>query len=96
MDLETDTAEMIGKLFVTVRARSGNWGTRRNNVGDLKILIDNRIKWLPPILFRVVHHQVYKDGKQKRQDGRAVANLRSIHTAVPGRAAMDELVAQDV
>ena len=87
---------MIGKLFVTVRARSGNWGACCNNVGDLKFLIDNGIKWLPPILFRVVHHQVYKDGEQKRQNGRAIAYLRSIHTAIPGRAAMDELVAQDV
>ena len=65
-DLETDTAVMIGKLFVTVRARNGNCGAWRNNVGDLKILIDNRIKWLAPILFRAVHHQVYKDGEQKR------------------------------
>ena len=87
---------MIGKLFVTVGARSGNWGAWRNNVGDLKILIDNGIKWLPPILFRVVHHQVYKDREQKRQNGGAIANLRSVHTAVPGRTAMDELVAQDV
>ena len=87
---------MIGKLFVTVGARSGNWGAWRNNVGDLKILIDNRIKWLPPILFRIVHHQVYKDGEQKRQNGRAIANLCSIYAAIPGRAAMDELVAQDV
>ena len=87
---------MIGKLFVTVGARSGNWGAWRNNVGDLKILIDNGIKWLPPILVRIVHHQVYKDGEQKRQNGGAIANLRSVHTAVPGRTAMDELVAQDV
>lgn len=95
-DLETDTDVMIGKHFVTVRARSGNCGVRQNNVGDLKILIDNGIKRLPPILFRVVHHQVYKDGEQKRQNGGTIANLRSIHTAIPGRAAMDELVAQDV
>lgn len=87
---------MIGKLFVTVRARNGNCGAWHNNVGDLKILIDNGIKWLPPILFTVVHHQVYKDGEQKRQDGRAIANLRSIHAAIPGRPAMDELVPQDV
>ena len=53
---------MIDKLFVTVRARSRNWGACCNNVGDLKILIDNGIKWLPPILVRIVHHQVYKDG----------------------------------
>ena len=95
-DLEIDTAVMIGKLFVTLRARSGNWGVWRNNDGDLKILIDDRIEWLPPILFRVVHHQVYKDGEQKRQNGCAIANLRSIHAAIPGRTAMYELVAQDV
>ena len=56
----------IGKYFVTVVAGRVNWGAGRNNVGDLKILIDNGIKWLAPILFRVVHHKVYKDGEQKR------------------------------
>ena len=54
---------MIGKLFVTVGARSGNWGAWRNNVGDLKILVDDWVKGLPPILVRVVHHQVDEDGE---------------------------------
>ena len=54
---------MIGKLLVTVRAGNSNCGIWRNNVAQRKILVDDWIKWLPPVLFRVVHHQVDKDGE---------------------------------
>ena len=45
---------------------------------------------------RVVHHDVDEDGHEEGEDRRAVAHLVPVDLAIPGRAAVDDLVAKDV
>ena len=45
---------------------------------------------------RVVHHDVDEDRQEPTQDRRAITDLPSVHAAVPGRPAMQQLVAQNV
>ena len=44
----------------------------------------------------VVHHDIDEHGHEKAQDCRPIAHLIPVDPAVPGRAAVDELVAKDV
>ena len=66
------------------------------DIDCLLFSLDDWIKRPPPILVGIIHHQVDKDRHQEGQDCRAVSDLRSVDPAVPGRPAMDQLIAQDV
>ena len=59
-------------------------------------LFHDRVEGTPPVLVRVVHHDVDEDGHEKGEDRGAVAYLIAVDPAVPGRAAVDDLVAKDV
>ena len=59
-------------------------------------LFHNRIEGTPPVFVRVVHHDVDEHGHEEGEDRGAVAHLIAVDPTVPGRAAMDDLVAQDV
>lgn len=47
-------------------------------------------------MLRVVHHQVNEDREQASEQRRPIPHLVAIDVAVPGRASMHELIAQDV
>jgi hypothetical protein len=55
-----------------------------------------RVEGFAPVLARIVHHQVDKNRHQECENGGTVADLRPVHTAVSGRAAVDQLITQDV
>ena len=59
-------------------------------------LRDDWIEGLAPVLFGIVHHQINEDGHEKGEDRGAVADLSAVDATVPGRATMDELIAQYV
>ena len=67
-------------------------------VGDsLNPLPANRsIEGTPPVLLRVVHHDVDEDGHEKGEDRGAIAHLVPVDPVVPRRFAMDDPVAKDV
>ena len=50
----------------------------------------------PTVLARVVHHDIDEHGHEEGQDGGAITHLIPVDPAVPGRAAVDDLVAKDV
>lgn len=58
--------------------------------------IHDRIDGVAPVGLRVVHHQGDDDRHQLFEQARAVAQLLAVDLAVPGGAAMDQLVAQGV
>ena len=59
-------------------------------------LVHDRVEGTPPVLVRVVHHDIDEDGHGEGEDRRAVAHLVPVDMAVPVRAAVDELVTKDV
>ena len=59
-------------------------------------LFHDRVEGTPPVLVRVVHHDVDEHGHEKGKDRGAAAHLVPVHPAVPGRAAMHDLIAKDV
>ena len=56
----------------------------------------DRIEGTAPVFARVVHHDIDEHGHEKGQDRGAISHLIPVDPAVPGRAAVDELVAEDV
>ena len=55
-----------------------------------------RVEGFARVFARIVHHQVDKNRHQESENGRTVADFRPVYAAVPGRAAVDQLIAQDV
>ena len=55
-----------------------------------------RIERTAPVFVRVVHHDIDEHGHEKGQDRGAITHMIPVDPAVPGRAAVDELVAKDV
>ena len=51
---------------------------------------------MAPVVARIIDHPIDECGHEKDQDGGAVAYLVPVDLAVPGRAAVDELVAKAV
>ena len=60
------------------------------------VLLHDGIEGSSPVLVWFLHHDVDEGGHEKAQYRGSIAHLIPIHGAVPGRAAMYELVAQDV
>ena len=73
-------------------------GRKRGNerVRRSATLVHDRVEGTSPVLVRVVHHDVDEDGHEKGEDRGAVTHLVPVDLAVPGRAAVDDLVAKDV
>ena len=59
-------------------------------------LFHDRVDGTPPVIVRVVHHDVDEHGHEKGEDRGAVAHLVPVDLAVPGRAAVGDLVAKHV
>jgi len=59
-------------------------------------LLNDRIERLPPILVRIIHHDVNEHRHQESEDGCAVADLCAVDGAIPCCPAMDQLIAQNV
>ena len=51
---------------------------------------------MAPVVARIIDHPIDERRHEKGQDGGAVAYLVPVELAVPGRAAVDALVAKDV
>lgn len=58
--------------------------------------LDHRVTGWPPFNFRVIKHQLDNHWQQFSKQLRAITQLLAIDLAVPGRAAMNQLVAQCV
>ncbi len=58
--------------------------------------IHNRIKRLPPISVRIVHHDVNEHRHQEPKDCGAIAGLCAVDGAVPCGPAVDQLIAQNI
>lgn len=43
-----------------------------------------------------MHHQIHEDGHQERKNRRAITHLGSVDAAVPSRAAMYQLIAENI
>jgi hypothetical protein len=56
-------------------------------------LCHDRVKGFAPVIARIVHCQIDKNWQQEGDNGGAIAELRPVHTAVPGLAAVDQLIA---
>ena len=77
---------------LTVRPRTGTGHRVRRS----RTLFHDRIEGTAPVFARVVHHDIDEYGHENGQDCGAIAHLIPVDPAVPGRAAVDELVAKDV
>ena len=51
---------------------------------------------MAPVVARIIDHHIDEHGHEKGQDGGAVAYLVPVDRAVPGRPAVDALIAKDV
>ena len=51
---------------------------------------------MAPVFARIIDHHIDEHGHEKGQDDHAIAYLVPVDSVVPGRAAVDELVAKDV
>ena len=76
----------------SVRPRTGTGHRVRRS----RTLFHDRIEGTAPVFARVVHHDIYEHGHDKGQDRGAITHLVPVDLAVPGRAAVDELVAKDL
>ena len=74
------------------RSRTGTGHRVRRS----RTLLHDRIEGTAPVFARMVHHDIDEHGHEKGQDRGAITHLIPVDPAVPGRAAVDELVAKDV
>ena len=51
-------------------------------IGNPPLLRDDRVERPPPILLRIVHHQVHEDRHQEGENCGTVAHLRPVYAAV--------------
>ena len=56
-------------------------------------LSNHRIAWVSPVLVGIIHQQVDHKRHEFVENSCSIPNLIPVHTALPGRPAMHELVA---
>ena len=61
-----------------------------------RLLVHDRVERPPPIFVRIVHHDIDEHGHKEGQDGGTVTHLFTVDAAVPGRASMNELIAEHI